>query len=67
MQVKAVVIGAAVLAGSDPQILPAFREAGVPILTDKEAGCSGPWKAGALREGDAGSRPAPVAGCAGPA
>ncbi|MHB8162961.1 MAG: DUF460 domain-containing protein [Methanoregula sp.] len=38
MRVKAVVIGAAVLAVSDPQILPAFREADVPILTDKEAG-----------------------------
>jgi predicted RNase H-like nuclease (RuvC/YqgF family) len=38
MRVKAVVVGAAVLAGSDPQILHAFREADVPILTDKEAG-----------------------------
>ncbi|MFA4825084.1 MAG: DUF460 domain-containing protein [Methanoregula sp.] len=38
MRVKAVVVGVAVLAGSDPLLLPAFREAGVPLLTDKEAG-----------------------------
>ena len=28
----------AVLAGSDPLLIPSFREAGVPLLTDKEAG-----------------------------
>jgi len=38
MRVKAVVAGAAVLAGSDPRLIPSFREAGVPLLTDKEAG-----------------------------
>ena len=38
MRVKAVVAGAAVLAGSDPLLIPTFREAGVPILTDMETG-----------------------------
>ncbi|MFA6224605.1 MAG: DUF460 domain-containing protein [Methanoregula sp.] len=38
MRVKAVVVGATVLAGSDPLLIPAFREAGVPLLTNKEAG-----------------------------
>jgi predicted RNase H-like nuclease (RuvC/YqgF family) len=38
MRVKAVVVGTAVLAGSDPQLIPAFREAGVPLLSDTEAG-----------------------------
>ena len=38
MRVKAMVVGAAVLAGSDPLLIPAFREAGVPLLSDKEAG-----------------------------
>ncbi len=38
MRVKSVVVGAAVLAGSDPLLMPVFREAGVPLLTDKEAG-----------------------------
>ena len=37
MRVKSVVVGAAVLAGSDPLLMPVFREAGVPLLTDKEA------------------------------
>ncbi|MDO9325772.1 MAG: DUF460 domain-containing protein, partial [Methanoregula sp.] len=38
MRVKAVIAGAAVLAGSDPLLIPAFREAGVPLLADKDAG-----------------------------
>jgi predicted RNase H-like nuclease (RuvC/YqgF family) len=38
MGVKAVVAGAALLAGSDPLLLPSFREAGVPLISDKEAG-----------------------------
>jgi predicted RNase H-like nuclease (RuvC/YqgF family) len=38
MRVKAVVAGAGVLAGSDPALIPSFREAGVPLLADKEAG-----------------------------
>jgi hypothetical protein len=38
MRVKAIIAGAAVLAGSDPLLIPSFREAGVPLLTDKEAG-----------------------------
>jgi predicted RNase H-like nuclease (RuvC/YqgF family) len=38
IRVKAVVAGAAVLAESDPQMLPSFREAGVPLLSDKDAG-----------------------------
>ena len=38
MRVKAVVAGSAVLARSDPLLIPSFREAGVPLLTDKEAG-----------------------------
>ena len=38
IRVKAVVAGAAVLAGSDPLLTPVFREAGVPLLSDKEAG-----------------------------
>lgn len=38
MRVKAVIAGAAVLAGSDPLLLPSFREAGVPLILDKEAG-----------------------------
>jgi hypothetical protein len=33
-----VVVGTAVLAGSDPMLIPVFREAGVPLITDKEAG-----------------------------
>jgi hypothetical protein len=38
IRVKAVVAGAAVLAGSDPLLIPVFREAGVPLLSDKETG-----------------------------
>ena len=38
MRVNAVVVGAAVLAGSDPLLIPVFREAGVPLLSDKETG-----------------------------
>jgi predicted RNase H-like nuclease (RuvC/YqgF family) len=38
IRVKAVVTGAAVLAESDPQMLPVFRECGVPLISDKDAG-----------------------------
>ena len=38
IRVRAVVTGATVLAESDPRILPVFRELGVPLLSDKEAG-----------------------------
>jgi predicted RNase H-like nuclease (RuvC/YqgF family) len=34
--VVAVITGAAMLAGSDPQLLPAFREFGVPLLSDTD-------------------------------
>jgi uncharacterized protein len=36
--VKAVVTGEAVLAQSDPQMYPVFREFGVPLISDKDAG-----------------------------
>jgi predicted RNase H-like nuclease (RuvC/YqgF family) len=38
MRVKAVVVGSVVLAGSDPQLIPAFRQVGIPLLPDKETG-----------------------------
>jgi hypothetical protein len=38
IRVKAVVTGAAILAESDPQMLPVFRELEVPLLSDKDAG-----------------------------
>ena len=38
IRVKAVVTGAAVLAESDPQMVPVFRELGVPLISDKDAG-----------------------------
>jgi hypothetical protein len=38
LRIKAVIAPAAVLNGSDPQIVPAFREAGIPLLLDREAG-----------------------------
>ena len=38
IRVKAVVTGAAVLAESDPHMLPVFRELGVPLISDKDAG-----------------------------
>jgi len=36
--VRAVITGAATLAESDPRLLPEFREAGIPLLPDKDAG-----------------------------
>ena len=36
--VKAVVTSEAVLAESDPQMYPVFREMGVPLISDKDAG-----------------------------
>jgi predicted RNase H-like nuclease (RuvC/YqgF family) len=38
MRVKAVIVAAGVLAAGDPQMLPLFREAGVPLLSDIQAG-----------------------------
>jgi len=38
IRIRAVVTGAAVFEESDPQMLPVFRELGVPLLSDKEAG-----------------------------
>jgi hypothetical protein len=38
LKVRAVITGAAVLAESDPQLAPAFRESGIPLLSDKDAG-----------------------------
>jgi len=38
IRIKAVVTGASVLAESDPQMLPVFREMGVPLLSDTDAG-----------------------------
>jgi len=38
IRIKAVVCGASVLAESDPQMLPVFRELGVPLISDKDAG-----------------------------
>ncbi|MDO8873789.1 MAG: DUF460 domain-containing protein [Methanoregula sp.] len=50
MRVKAVVVGAAVLAGSDPLLIPSFREAGIPLITDKEAGVQIRGKQGLCRK-----------------
>jgi hypothetical protein len=38
IRIKAVVTGAAVLAESDPQMLPVFRGWGLPLISDKDAG-----------------------------
>jgi hypothetical protein len=38
LHIKAVIAPASVISGSDPQIATAFREAGVPLLEDHEAG-----------------------------
>lgn len=38
IRIKTVVTGATVLAESDPQILPVFREWGLPLISDKDAG-----------------------------
>ena len=37
-RVAAVITGSGVLAGSDPQLIPAFREAGIPLLSGTETG-----------------------------
>jgi predicted RNase H-like nuclease (RuvC/YqgF family) len=36
--VKAVIAGSAALAGSDPQMMPAFRDAGLPLIREQDAG-----------------------------
>jgi len=38
LRVKAVIAAADALASSDPQMLPLFREAGIPLLSDRKAG-----------------------------
>jgi predicted RNase H-like nuclease (RuvC/YqgF family) len=38
IRIKAVVAGAQTLAESDPQMLPVFRELGIPLLSDKDSG-----------------------------
>jgi len=38
IRITAVVTGSAALAGSDPQMVPAFRESNIPILSDRESG-----------------------------
>ena len=38
LRVKAVIAASGALAASDPQMLPLFREAGVPLLSDTQAG-----------------------------
>jgi len=38
LRVKAVIAAAGVLAAGDPQMLPLFREAGIPLLSDTKAG-----------------------------
>jgi uncharacterized protein len=38
LRVKAVIASSKVLAAADPQMLPLFREAGIPLLSDAEAG-----------------------------
>jgi predicted RNase H-like nuclease (RuvC/YqgF family) len=38
IRIKAVVTGAEVLTESDPRILPIFREMGIPLISDKDAG-----------------------------
>ena len=38
IRIKAVVTGEAVLAESDPRMLPIFREMGIPLISDKDAG-----------------------------
>ena len=38
IRIKAVVTGAAVLAESDPRMLPTFREMGIPLISDNDAG-----------------------------
>ena len=38
LRVKAVIAAAGVLAAGDPQMLPLFREAGIPLLSDTQAG-----------------------------
>jgi uncharacterized protein len=38
VRVRALILPAAILENGDPQILPAFREAGIPLLADTAAG-----------------------------
>jgi hypothetical protein len=38
IRISAVVTGAAALAMGDPQMVPAFREAGIPLLSDRDSG-----------------------------
>ena len=38
IRITAVVTGAAALAAGDPQMVPAFRETGIPLLSDRDSG-----------------------------
>jgi hypothetical protein len=51
LRVKAVIIASEVLAASDPQMLPLFREAGVPLLSDKHSGVQVRGKQGLAGKG----------------
>ena len=37
-QIKAVIVSAGSCGENDPRIMPAFQEAGIPLLSDKETG-----------------------------
>jgi predicted RNase H-like nuclease (RuvC/YqgF family) len=51
LRVKAVIAASDALAASDPQILPLFREAGVPLLSDTLAGVQVRGKQGLAGKG----------------
>ncbi len=38
IRISAIVTGAAALTAGDPQMVPAFREAGIPLLSDRDSG-----------------------------
>jgi predicted RNase H-like nuclease (RuvC/YqgF family) len=51
LRVKAVIAASDTLAASDPQMLPLFREAGIPLLSDKHAGVQVRGKQGLAGKG----------------
>lgn len=51
LRVKAVITASDTLAASDPQMLPLFREAGVPLLSDRQAGVQVRGKQGLAGKG----------------
>ena len=67
LRVKAVIAASDALAASDPQMLPLFREAGIPLLSDTAGRCPGPGKAGTCRKRDPRVSPPGMAGPAGEA